>query len=283
MGRSRHNENQEDGIRVLVAGASAKQSAKVRNALDAAPQDFVVSPARRLWSARQILGGMPIEAAIVDLELPESEGVDSLVELREQFPEVALLVLGRREEDWEGVLRAAADDFLLPDDLGPDVVGQRVLEAVDRRRATQELGAESSVTQESGPVGARVLVVQDDPWIRRLIKRRLEHSGHRVDVVSTPQAALAWAQQTEGSVDLLVCDLHPPGMDSERLSRHLRKEFPGLGTLLVSGSSEPPELADADTAHFAVLTKPYSLEELDAAVRSIVDKLAAHRLDRVER
>ena len=85
-GRPEHSSPDEPGIRVLVVEGNAKRAAAVRNTLKAAGANFVVSPARRLWSASQILAGMPIDAVLLSLTLPDSEGLEALVELRELPP-----------------------------------------------------------------------------------------------------------------------------------------------------------------------------------------------------
>ena len=166
-------------------------------------------------------------------------------------------------------LQAGADDCIEADELEPHALGLRLLDAIARRR-TPQADEESEACVAPAPRTMQVLVVEEDPWVQRLLRRNLERRGHQVEVLSTPQTVLAWVQTAEHDLDLLVCDVHPPGMDGHRLSQHLRRRFPDLLTLLVSPSAEPPAPVLDDPAHFAFLSKPYALDDFEAMVDHLV-------------
>ncbi|MFP4600180.1 MAG: response regulator [Persicimonas sp.] len=266
MGGGSQQSQDNSGIRVLVVDGRPKRSAAVRKALEAAPAPFVVSPARRLWSAIQILAGMSIDAVVLGLDLPDTDGDSALRDLRVQAPQVPVLVIGEAQSQSGGTVDAdgqPADDYLSADDLDPNTLGLRILEAIERCRPA-EPAVEEPASEPEVPA-ARILLVEDESLVQRLLRRNLERHGYVVEVVSSPQEALAWSQQTSQHIDLLICDEHPPGMDGERLSHHLQRSFPDMLTLLLSSTKPDREQRPG----FGILPRPYSLDDF----ARVVDKL----------
>ncbi|MDO9714562.1 response regulator, partial [Paracraurococcus lichenis] len=80
----------------------------------------------------------------------------------------------------------------------------------------------------------RVLLVDDDPLVLRVLRAQLEEAGHAVTAVGSGVAALA-ALNDDGAVDLLVTDLSMPGMDGRELIRAAQARRPGLPAVLLTG------------------------------------------------
>ncbi|MFW5966136.1 MAG: response regulator [Persicimonas sp.] len=259
---------------MLVVEGRAKRAAAMREALEAAPVDFVVSPARRLWSATQILAGIGIDAVLIGLDLPDSQGLSTLHELRDQAPDTPLLIVGGSREVADQALEEGADDWLTSDELEPNTLGLRILEAIKARRdpVAEESAAEVSVP--SGPPTGSILLVEDDLWVRRLLRRNLENMGHRLEVFGTPQQALAWSQDTQETLDLLVCDAHPPGMQGRKLHEHLGRYFSDLKALLLGPR---PLDEDLELANTAFLARPYTLDNFEETVTQLLES-DDHRL-----
>lgn len=258
----------DDGVRVLVVEGKARKGVAVRNCLKAAPAEFVVSPARRLWSASQILAGISIDAIVLDLDLPDSDDLKAFYELRERAPDVPVILVGASRKLAERALEDGADGWLDGDDLDPNTLGVRILEAIEERRnvrVADQSPSETSHTDED--VSSQILLVEDDPWVQRLLQRNLRRQGHCVEALDTPNDALAWAQRVDSPLDLLICDASPPGMDGRRLSEHLERRFSDLVTLLVCSD---PQRDAAELDDFIVLTRPYTLDEFEATVRQLV-------------
>ncbi len=122
----------------------------------------------------------------------------------------------------------------------------------------------------------RVLVIDDEPLVRRAIERSLE-AEH--DVVSAASAAEALAILERGEpFDLVLCDLMMPDMTGMDVSARLSKERPDVASRMVflSGGAFTPEaaafLAAAGRRH---VEKPFRPQELKQRVREILgDQLA---------
>jgi response regulator RpfG family c-di-GMP phosphodiesterase len=122
-------------------------------------------------------------------------------------------------------------------------------------------------------VGARVLYVDDEPSLCRAFARLFRQDDElSVTTASTPQEALAVI--TAQSFDVVVSDLRMPGMSGIELLNSVRRVQPETRRLLVSGH------ADFDSALNAInevgvdrlLTKPWDIDELRAAIRGSAER-----------
>jgi CheY-like chemotaxis protein len=116
--------------------------------------------------------------------------------------------------------------------------------------------------------GARVLVVDDDPSVRRLIALNLELDGFEVRTAEDGWAALA--QVRADPPDVITLDLSMPVLDGLGTAAWLRAAD-GLADLPVVLISAVVSMADRELAEkigvSAVLTKPFESADLVAAVR----------------
>ena len=111
-----------------------------------------------------------------------------------------------------------------------------------------------------------VLVVDDEPLIRKMVALVLEQNGFRVLIAGGgPEAIRIWQSHT-GDIDLLISDVLMPAMDGPTLAAELRAYNPALPVLLMSGSSGPAD----DCGRFPFLSKPFSMATLLLAVRCLV-------------
>ena len=116
---------------------------------------------------------------------------------------------------------------------------------------------------------AVILVVDDDPAIRRVVRRVLEGVGHRVSECTNGHEALDLFQRVRP--DLVITDMHMPGGDGQVLSDGLRRAgLPHPKIIVFSGSGEEDLVAIA-TAIGAVATlgKPFTRDELLDAVNKV--------------
>ncbi|MEM6797204.1 MAG: ATP-binding protein [Acidobacteriota bacterium] len=84
------------------------------------------------------------------------------------------------------------------------------------------------------PAGEAILVVDDEPQVRKVVVHLLRDAGYRVRGVSSPEQALELQRQGE-SFDLLITDLIMPDLDGDSLAREMTRTQPGLVVLYTSG------------------------------------------------
>ena len=135
--------------------------------------------------------------------------------------------------------------------------------------------------QPGAPAARRILLVEDEPSVRRHLQRALEGEGYRVRAVADAAHALALAERPGEGIDLLVTDVVMPGMSGPALAARLAAQRPGLRILYVSGYVEDvlaPRGVVASGAAF--LEKPFTPEVLAAKVREVLKAPPAGDLER---
>ena len=119
---------------------------------------------------------------------------------------------------------------------------------------------------------AVVLLVEDEEAVRRGGKRMLETRGYTVYEAGSGTEALEVMEELEGKVDIVVSDVVMPEMDGPSLLRELRKSYPDLKFIFVSGYAEDAFAKNLPAeAKFGFLPKPFSLKQLAVAVREMLD------------
>jgi CheY-like chemotaxis protein len=118
---------------------------------------------------------------------------------------------------------------------------------------------------------ARILLADDDSATRDLVKRALETEGHEVEVTQDGSEALEKLKAASAAIDVLVSDVHMPGIDGIELAQSAIVVSPKLCVLLMSGFPEELERAKSVKAgRVGVLSKPFTLEQVRAAVRTLI-------------
>lgn len=116
--------------------------------------------------------------------------------------------------------------------------------------------------------GKRVLVVDDEPPIQRILRRNLMVRGYEVLVAEDGKQAIDIALRQQP--DLILLDLCLPGdLDGLDVCKHIRHALPKLPIIVLSAVTEEKQKVRAlDMGADDYLTKPFSNEELQARVRA---------------
>jgi two-component system, cell cycle sensor histidine kinase and response regulator CckA len=122
----------------------------------------------------------------------------------------------------------------------------------------------------------RLLVVEDDAAVRAVARRALEQLGYSVLEAANGREALERFRAHEGAIDLVVTDTVMPEMGAGELVARLRAERPALPVLYMSGYTDDAVARDgAEPAGGGFIQKPFTAQELGAAVRERLDRAAA--------
>jgi len=121
---------------------------------------------------------------------------------------------------------------------------------------------------------ARILVIDDDEHIRETVRRVLESRGHTVELAS--DGSLGIAALAQQAPDLVITDVFMPRQDGAETLLELRKAFPKLKVIAMSGGSgsgsglinllDDMELLGADRT----IPKPFTPKELIVAVNAVL-------------
>ena len=115
----------------------------------------------------------------------------------------------------------------------------------------------------------RVLVIEDNGDLRDVVRLALESAGHQVRTARQGLEGLACLNGHE--VDLVVTDLFMPEMDGIEVIAALRRQFPGVKIVAMSGRPGVDYLAVAKELGAArILRKPFVMDDLLHAVEASV-------------
>jgi PAS domain S-box-containing protein len=124
----------------------------------------------------------------------------------------------------------------------------------------------------SKPKGETIVIVEDDPQVRALAVRVLEHQGYVVHAFEDGEKALRALSEMTQRIGLLLTDVIMPQMNGKELVSQLKRLRPNLRVLYTSGYTEDVighhGVLDAG---IEFLAKPYSVTDLAYRVREILD------------
>ena len=117
--------------------------------------------------------------------------------------------------------------------------------------------------------GFRILVVDDEPSVRRAIKMVLEDTGHQIWEADGGEAALRLLAHY--SFDLVITDFVMPGMNGDRLVARIRKLLPAQSIIMATAFPDEygvfgPPAGNVD----ALLIKPFTITELHGAIQEVL-------------
>lgn len=117
-----------------------------------------------------------------------------------------------------------------------------------------------------------VLIADDDPDIRMLVRLRLERSGYTVVAANDGLEALKLA--TECRPDLVILDVTMPGLTGVEVTRELRARTESMPVILLTAHAHEADVdKGAEAGADVYVTKPFSPQELESRVRALTECL----------
>lgn len=117
---------------------------------------------------------------------------------------------------------------------------------------------------------ARIVIVDDDEYVREVTEMVLTGAGHSVRSTASGLEALRFLE--EESCDLLIADLRMPEIDGPTLHREIVARWPhdGPRVLFVSGQADAPGESIVAPLDVPMLVKPFTLDDLHGAVARLL-------------
>ncbi|OGW92810.1 MAG: hypothetical protein A3K11_13960 [Nitrospirae bacterium RIFCSPLOWO2_12_FULL_63_8] len=201
---------------------------------------------------------------LLDLHLPDMNGIEALTRIREHDPKaVAMILTGSGSDKLERQARdLGVTDFLIKG-LAPEVLISAVARALLPATPPLPVGSGSRTSRMSP--GESILVVDDERQICELLKKYLTHQGLRVHTAQDGPSALSLAELERPQ--LIVLDICMPGMNGVDVLRQLRaKNYQG-GVMMLTGSQDENLLKEAlDLGAVDIVGKPADLERIGLAI-----------------
>jgi two-component system cell cycle sensor histidine kinase/response regulator CckA len=133
------------------------------------------------------------------------------------------------------------------------------------------------VVPSAASPAATILLVDDDPGVRELLRAMLLAYGYNVIEAASGREALRLSQEHRERIDLLLTDVMMPGMDGPELAAAFSSLRPGTKVLYVSGSADAAlDRMGVFAQERHLLLKPFSRDDLACHVR---EALAGGRVE----
>jgi PAS domain S-box-containing protein len=215
-----------------------------------------------------IRAGDPFEVAIVDMQMPEMDGLSVAREIRRIVPAerlalILLTSLGRREAEDEGLFAARLSKPIRPsqlyDTLLTVLVGGRLPDREPARRAP----AAADVRRPD----LKILVVEDNALNRQLALLLLNELGYQADTAGNGLEALDALERK--TYDVVLMDIQMPQMDGLEAARKIHERMGTRRPRIIAATANATQNERERTLAAgmdAYLSKPIRLDELAAAL-----------------
>ena len=121
----------------------------------------------------------------------------------------------------------------------------------------------------------RILIIEDDPAILKVLQRGLSYEGYTVDIATDGRTGLNLAQNHHP--DLVILDWMLPGMDGLDVCRRLRMQS-GLPILMLTAKDTIQDRVQGlDAGADDYIVKPFNLDELTARIRALLRRTQTER------
>jgi DNA-binding response OmpR family regulator len=234
--------------------------------LEADGEFDVVGTAEDGAEALALLGEFEPDVILIDLAMPGVPGLEAIPLLRDSAPGARIIALTAMSNNHfrRAALVAGADDFLAKSRMRSDLFS--VI-----RRFTQNQGpVEPAIVPEGVVDTPRILVMEDEPDLRRLYTKALQHAGYETHSAATLAEARNLVDQVR--FDLLLCDIHMGQERGTDLLRDYSAELfsSGAQVVMISGEARYRGICEEMGVDF-FLEKPVAMSTLLA----LADRLTA--------
>jgi PAS domain S-box-containing protein len=166
-----------------------------------------------------------------------------------------------------GIVKQSGGNIWVYSEPGKGTTFKIYLPQTEEKQKTRE----KIVASQEISGGEHILVVEDEESVRNLIKSALTRLGYSVTLAANGGEALLLVEEKGLKPDLVITDVVMPNMGGKELIDRLRRTYPGLGALFMSGYTDNAivhhGVLDQDTPF---IQKPFTLQELGRKVHEVL-------------
>lgn len=146
-----------DAIRVLVVEDNPGDAALLRRYLNAGRSSYEITNVERIVDALEELRNESVDIVLLDLSLPDSQGIATFNEVRVRRPDLPIVVLSGLDDEEVATeaVKAGAQDYLVKGTFDAEVIGRAVRYAIERNRMQRELQTLALTDEVTGMLNAR--------------------------------------------------------------------------------------------------------------------------------
>jgi len=219
-------------------------------------KDYEVTTAIGAEQALQLLEKNKPDLIVVDFKMPGMDGLSFVKKVRSSDKNLPIIMLtGFNDELVELEAKKAGVQAFLRKDMGINLFTESVNKLIDPKRLAQKLNAKREY----------IMVVDDDPDIRSLLKRFLEKKDYEVSSFGTAEEALDEINKRKPG--LVLMDINLPGMDGITALKKLKEKHADIGVIMISGNTELETAKQSvSMGAYDYIMKPFNMEYLELCV-----------------
>ncbi|KLO23570.1 response regulator ArlR [Marinitoga sp. 1197] len=123
----------------------------------------------------------------------------------------------------------------------------------------------------------KILIIEDDKSISRLLELELKHEGFKVDVANDGNEGLEKYEQFKP--DIIILDLMLPGMDGMEIADSIRNYDHNVGIIMLTAKGDlKSRIEGLKTGADDYVVKPFEIEELLARIEALLRRLGKHEV-----
>ncbi|NUM35646.1 MAG: sigma-54-dependent Fis family transcriptional regulator [Candidatus Brocadiae bacterium] len=125
---------------------------------------------------------------------------------------------------------------------------------------------------------SHILIVDDDHAIRESLEMILLYEDYKVEKAKDARDALAYLNKVEGNIDVALLDIKMPGMDGLELLGKVKKDFPDIAVIMISGNAEIANAVEATKkGAYDFLEKPLDQDRVLITIRNALKNRKLHQ------
>ena len=207
------------------------------------------------------------DAIVLDVKMPDIDGVEVFRHIHEKYPNMPVILLTGHASvgDAFQTSKEGITDYLAkPIDM--DELAKRIHHAITAGHRTGEDESGFSVIDTGEPI--RVMLVDDEVDFLDSLRKVLQRRNMEVFTASGGEQALGMLRNE--LVDIMILDVKMPGMDGMEVLHHVKRDFPSIEVVLLSGHpSVEAALEGVRLGASEYLKKPPDIEDLTATIRKL--------------
>ncbi len=171
-----------------------------------------------------------------------------------------------------GIARQAGGTARIESEPGQGTTVRLYLPLLTLQPADEAAASDCASKAQTAARGATILLVDDDPDLRRILAASMETLGYKV--IAADDGAAGLEVLRTHTPDLVMVDFAMPGMNGADFATAARRLKPGLPIVFASGYAETAAIEKAAGPHTVVLRKPFRIEELETVIAIALNEKA---------
>ena len=199
---------------------------------------------------------------ILDQKMPGLDGLATLKKIRTFDKNIAVVMLTGHvtEELKSSAQRLGVDDFLNKGQIPVNLFLKSIENVLRRKKA---------VARKSSVPGGRIMVVDDEDGVRKMLGSFLKRHNYEVREASSGEEALEILRSRSYRPDVILLDIQMPGLDGLATLKEIKKIDQDIGVVIMTGAKDKGlGLQAMEAGSYEYIMKPFDLDYFELVILS---------------